>query len=41
MKKVITFLVMVAMASIVAVAGEKYDTVVQKANTAYQAGDGR
>ena len=39
MKKVITFLVMVAMASIVAVAGEKYDTVVQKANAAYQAGD--
>jgi len=39
MKKLMTFLVMVAMASVVVIAGEKYDTMVQKANTAYQAGD--
>jgi uncharacterized protein YecT (DUF1311 family) len=39
MKKVMTFLVMVAMASVVVIAGEKYDTIVQKADIMYQAGD--
>lgn len=39
MKKMMAFLVMVAMTSLAVMAGEKYDAMVQKANTAYQAGD--